>query len=308
MLTSIAALSYITAAAAFLLLSVLLMTRWRGRPHGIGLTIACLLTAFWAVATADQTARGNPLSLVTALLELLRNAGWFAFLLMLLGRFEPAKGASFFRVRTSVALIGAFMVLMLLATIHTYLGTGNLPALSGLLSLAVGPVALAVMGMLLVEQLFRNASAKERWGIKFACIGMGGLFAYDFYLYSDAMLFRQVNAELWTARGIVDALTVPLIAISVARSPSWQPAISVSRRFLFHSAALFGSAVYLLTMAAAGYYLRFFGGSWGTIMQVAFLFGAIVLLAAVLFSGAFRSRLKVFLNKHFYHYSYDSRE
>ena len=42
---------------------------------------------------------------------------------------------------------------------------------------------------------------------------------------------------------------------------------------LFHSAALFGSAIYLLAMGSAGYYLRFVGGSWGTVMQVAFLFG-----------------------------------
>ncbi len=43
-------------------------------------------------------------------------------------------------------------------------------------------------------------------------------------------------------------------------------------------------------------------------MQAAFLFGALLLLAAVLFSGTFRSWLKVFLSKHFYTYNYDYRE
>lgn len=303
---SIAAFSYITAAVAFLLLSVLLVTKWRGRPHGLALTITCLLTALWALVTADQTARGNPLSLATALLELLRNAGWSAFLLMLLGSFHSKKAGSRPYLNRSVTLIGSLYFLLLFLTIFTYSTSGfNAPSL---LSGPLAGVAVGVAGMLLVEQLFRNASGKERWGIKFACLGIGGMFAYDFYLYSDAMLFRQIDVEAWIARGVVNALTVPLIAISVARSPDWRPAIGVSRRFLFHSAALFGSATYLLIMAAAGYYLRFFGGSWGVIMQVGFLFGAVILLVAVLFSGAFRSWLKVSISKHFYHYNYDYRE
>ena len=139
-------------------------------------------------------------------------------------------------------------------------------------------VGMAVLGMLLVEQLYRNKPLQERWAIKFACLGIGGMFAYDFYLYSDAMLFRQVNPDIWAARGVVNALTVPLMAISMARSASWSSELAVSRRVMFHSAALFGSAIYLLAMGSAGYYLRYFGGSWGTVMQVAFLFGALMLL------------------------------
>ena len=72
---------------------------------------------------------------------------------------------------------------------------------------------------------------------------------------------------------------------SAARNPQWSLGITVSRRILFYSVALFGAAAYLLAMAAAGYYLRFFGGSWGTVMQVSFLFGAIILLIGGAFLG-----------------------
>jgi putative PEP-CTERM system histidine kinase len=71
---------------------------------------------------------------------------------------------------------------------------------------------------------------------------------------------------------------------------------------------LLGSAIYLLAMAAAGYYLRFFGGNWGNVMQVVFLAGALLVLVAVLFSGTCRSWLRVFISKHFYSYGYDYRE
>lgn len=308
MLTSIAAFSYSLAAVAFLVLSVLLLTSWRGRLHGMLLAIACLLTALWATIVAYQAAWSSPFSLPADILEIFRNAAWFAFLLMLLGPFRSKSSSPRLKLKPSVVAIAAFYVLLLAISVYSHWTLESAKAASGFMTGIMGRVVLAVIGMLLVEQLYRNTPAKERWNIKFACLGIGGIFAYDFYLYSDAMLFRYVNTDIWSARGAVNALAVPLIAVSAARTAHWSLAISISRRIVFHSAALFGSATYLLAMAAAGYYLRFIGGSWGTLMQVTFLFGAVILLVGVLFSGAFRSWLKVFISKNFYNYNYDYRE
>lgn len=307
MLTSIAAFSYSLAALAFLVLSVLLLTSWRGRLHGMLLAVACLLTALWAALVAYQAAWSSPFPLTADVLEILRNAAWSAFLLMLLGPFRT-KGSSKLKLKPAVVAIAAFYVLLLAASVYSHWVLEPANIATGFMTGIMGRVVLAVIGMLLVEQFYRNTPAKDRWSIKFACLGIGGIFAYDFYLYSDAMLFRYVNTDIWSARGAVNALAAPLIAVSAARTPHWSLAISISRRIVFHSAALFGSAIYLLAMAAAGYYLRFIGGSWGTLMQVTFLFGAVILLVGVLFSGAFRSWLKVFISKNFYNYNYDYRE
>ena len=43
-------------------------------------------------------------------------------------------------------------------------------------------------------------------------------------------------------------------------------------------------------------------------LQAVFLFGAMLLLVAVMFSGTMRARLKVFLSKHFFSYKFDYRE
>jgi putative PEP-CTERM system histidine kinase len=107
---------------------------------------------------------------------------------------------------------------------------------------------------------------------------------------------------------MVNALAVPLIAVSAARNPKWSLDIAVSRRVIFHSAAVFGAALYLLLMAVAGYWLKFFGGSWGAVMQVTFFAACLALLAGIVFSGTVRSRLKVFISKNFYNYNYDYRE
>lgn len=308
MLTIVAVFSYSIAAIAFLLLCLLLLIRWHGRTQGPLLAWACFLSALWAATVAYQTARGSALSFQTDILEIIRNASWSFFLLALLSPLHQTKSFLGIQFKPVQQIIAATYLLIIAATVGSYWSIEIARGAAGFISGNFARVALAVMGMLLVEQLFRHSSGKERWAVKFACFGIGGLFAYDFYLYVDALLFRQVNPTIWTARGLVNALIVPLIAVSSARNPQWSVGISVSRRIVFQSAVLIGSAVYLLIMAGAGYYLKFFGGSWGALMQVAFLFAAVILLVAVLFSGAFRSWLKVFISKHFYSYSYDYRE
>jgi putative PEP-CTERM system histidine kinase len=125
-------------------------------------------------------------------------------------------------------------------------------------------VLLTVMGLVLVEQVYRSTRPEDRWAIKFLCLGLGGLFVYDFYLYANAALFNAMDAQVWAARGYVAALVTPLIAVSAARNPEWAAPVGLSRSMAFHTASLLGAGIYLLLMAGAGYYLRLFGGEWGT--------------------------------------------
>ncbi len=91
-------------------------------------------------------------------------------------------------------------------------------------------------------------------------------------------------------------------------TPPGRSTSHLSRGVVLHSTALLVSGIYLLAMAAAGYYVRFFGGSWGRMLQVAFVFAALLVLALVVLSGQFRSRLRVFVSKHFFSYRFDYRE
>ena len=297
MLSSVVFLSYAVAATAFLLLAILLITKWRGRLHWIAILVSSILTSVWAANVAWHGYTDTPLSVISDCLEVLRCSGWIVFLLILLDpspeKILPLRLNNIGIIaqnRPYVPVILVFLFIQLVATI--YVGLHLPDYFNGLIGLLVntgGRVAIAVIGMLLVEQFFRNMPEKSRWGIKFACLGLGSLFMFDFYLYSDAMLFRKINIEIFAARGLVDALIVPLFIMSIARNPKWSEGVLVSRRILFHSATLFGTAFYLLAMAAAGYYLKFFGGNWGTALQVAFLFAAAILLLILLFSGSLRS-------------------
>lgn len=289
----ISAFSYSFAFLAFFTLSLLLLSSRRGRQNARALGVACGLTSVWACSVVGLELLGLRNSLLADLVEVLHSAIWLVFLLMLLESHGIRRKAFFWAVATAsgVQLIAAWS-----------------PSSSLSVSVIVARLLLAVAGMLLVEQWYRNTSASLRWGVKFACLGIGGLFAYDFYLYSEALLFRNISDEIWAARGFVNALTVPLIGVSAARNPSWALELSVSRQIVLRSAALLGSAIYLLAMASSAYYLRYFGGAWGPVMQLAYLVGAVLVLAGVLFSGTLRANLKVFISKNFYKAIFDYRE
>jgi putative PEP-CTERM system histidine kinase len=309
MLTTMVTVSYAMAAVAFFFLFILLITSWRGRLYGLLLAIACFTSALWAAAIAGLSYWDYSHPFLIQTLEILRNATLTAFLIILLSPFQAGGvGMALPRIRPAVIAIALFYFACLVQVIIFTQDTGIDSGQVGLSNDFLIWVVMAIIGMILVEQYYRNTPYEQRWGIKFICLGIGGLFIYDFYLYSDALLFRKVNVDIWVARGWINTLIVPLIALSAARNPKWAVGIAVSRRILFYSSALFGAAIYLLLMAAVGYYLRFSGGTWGTVFQLIFLSGAIVLLVIVLFSGTTRSWLRVFISKHFFSYNYDYRE
>ncbi|WJW74477.1 PEP-CTERM system histidine kinase PrsK [Thiohalobacter sp. IOR34] len=295
-------ISHGLGALFFLVLGLLLATSWKGRMQGGLLVAAVSASTLWALLVAWFAYSGSGRGLVS-LAEAARYAAWYAFLVGIL-RTQPA-GARLFGPRSPRLLLGYGLCLLLgllpLLPESLFAPLAGKPFFAGYLALSLG-------GLWFVENLFRNTRPDQRWAIKFLCFGLGGMFSYDFFLYSHAVLFGYLDSELWAARGLVNALVVPLIAVSTARNPDWSLDVFVSRRMVFHTATLVAAGGYLLAMAAAGYYLRSFGGEWGSLLQIAFFFAALLLLVLLLFSGHMRARLKVFLNKHFFNYRYDYRE
>ena len=50
-------------------------------------------------------------------------------------------------------------------------------------------LALPVLGLVLVEQLYRNATDDSRWSSKPFCLALALAFVFDIYFYSQAALF-----------------------------------------------------------------------------------------------------------------------
>lgn len=301
-MANIGIISYTIGGVLFLALTVLLVTSWRGRLQGGLLVIASLASTVWCFVLAYGATATTVPFLAVFLPEIGRDAAWITLLLGLLG----AHQRSATRSRALAWVAHGLWVAALLHGVSAGLRPGE--AALGTTGTILGLLVVALTGLVLVEQLYRNTQPEKRWAIKFLCLGVGGLFAYDLFLYSQGLLFRQLDANLWQARGAVNALVVPLIAVSAARNPEWSLNVFVSRHVVFYTASLIGAGVYLLAMAGGGYYLRVYGGSWGAVGQTAFLFGAALVLFIIMLSSDARARLKVFLAKHFYKNKYDYRE
>ncbi len=297
-----AVLSYALGALAFAILAAVLRVHLGRHREGPPLLLPATASALWLALTALQAAQGSGQQL-SGLAELARNAAWLWFLIHSLKLLKPDAALSPGLNQVVRGVIALFALGLAAQTLLLFWPNPTL----ALLGYAVFPALLAVAGMVLVEQFYRNTRTQDRWGIKYLCLALGGMFAYDFYLYSEGMLFRHLSPEVWAARGVVNCLLAPLIWLSVARTSRFLP-VSISHRMVFHTVTLVGAGVYLLLMAAAGYYIRAIGGEWGEVLQYAFLFGAGVLLLVVVFSGSARARLRVFLSKHFFRYRYDYRE
>ena len=309
MTINIAAISYGIGAAAYLALTLLLVTAWRGRLQGGLLLAASAISTLWCAAVVLFAIHRVPPFSALMLLEVLRDALWCLFLARLLGLTREEARSSGRAVHLLIVSIFALCVgLAAIILINRY--SGELQAVQSLSAgiTVLGHTLLAVLALTLLHQVYRNTPYDQRWAIKFLYYGIGGLFVFDFYMYANALLFKQIDGVVWTTRGIINAMAVPLIMVSASRNPKWSLDVFVSRHVVFHTAALLGAGIYLLVMAAAGYYIRVYGGTWGGVAQIAFLSGAVILLIVLMQSTQLRARARVFLGKHFYKNRYDYRE
>ncbi len=295
-------LGYGLAAIAFLALALLALASWRGRIEGGLLLLAVILSAVWAGASAWDVSTPGGLRLSPAL-ELLRDAAWLTFL----ARVTPAGQGNLGALPRLLAFAPAAVVLVL--GLPATVGAGAVQASPNVLrAMVYGGLISAIAAFVFLEQIYRGLRTDHRRAVRPLVIGIGGIFAYDLFLYSHALLFQLLEPNLWAARGFVNLLAVPMLLLAARRNPSWSVDVFVSRHVTFYGTSLVGIGLYFLVMAVVGYWLKVLGREWGPVLQAVFFFGAGGLLAWTLFSPAARGRLKVFIAKHFYANKYDYRE
>ena len=103
--------------------------------------------------------------------------------------------------------------------------------------------------------------------MRYLYFGVGGLFIYDLFMYSQGLLLDGISANVWQARGYVMLLTVPIIAIAAQRNPSWSLRVFISRDIAFYATSVAAVGIYLLLTAFGGYLVQLLGGRWGAVAQ-----------------------------------------
>ncbi len=310
-------ISFGISTVLFLILGLVMLTGRRDNLPKVMLAVAALASAIWSGTVTYQAAYGSSMNTSyllesTLLLELFRSLAWFAFLLVMLRTAYKASDQVNKHFKITFAGLSVFVIGLMLLVLYRVSGGSVFELIAGN-DVLIGHLLISIGGIVIVEQLYRNTADEHRWALKYLWIAIGGMFAYDFYLYSDAFLFQRIDNELWNARGFIHAMVVPLIAVAIKREMQWSLGddsidIFLSRRMVFHTTTLLGSGAYLIFIGFGGYYVRDMGGEWGVVAQAIFIFAAVMTLVVLLFSGKIRARLRVAIDKHFFHYKYDYRE
>ena len=305
MLRDLSVISHGAAAAVFAVLSVLIATRYLRRDVDRALFLAALVTTLWATTLVAQSIWGQPGFFIRYLLELLRDTAWILLLFaMLRDTFRQSKLTSQLKKILGISIFGLLVTLLTLGSLEFIF---EMSLLNGKTKV-IGQIALALLGLSLIEQIWRNAPGFGRSSMKYLCIGTGTIFIFDFFMYADALLFGQVADSFWNARGFVNAALMPLFAINVINTRKQPVDFQLSRSAVFHVGTFLFAGAYLLFLAIGGYYVRALGGEWGEALQVLFTSVSLAFLVTLLLSRRIRAKLMVFISQNFFDYKYDYRE
>jgi len=300
--------SYLTAAISYLVLTLLSLMGVKKNPVVIPLVTALFFSFVWAGYSAFLIHDNKSFTSISLTLEIIRNIVWFLLLSVFISRQQFTKN---YLLLVKSRFANGLIVLILISLIVEVFDNARYPIqqLLGQDPRLFTHVIFAVIGLMLVEQVYRNATQESQWSIKFLCLGLGASFMIDFFVYSKSLLFAQLDSLLWSSRGFINALITPLLFISILRlQASKALRITASRKIVFHTTVLLGSGLYLIVMSLAGFYIRDYGGNWGATAQLLFIFLALLILSILFISGKARALTKVFINKHFFHYHYDYRD
>ena len=263
------------------------------------LIFASLMTAVWAGASVSVEWAHLP-RWTADLSATLKDGAWFALVLAVL--YAAGHGNAVWR-----GLVGVTTVIIVLDALFSALAVDAGTVLGLPLDARVTGVATAVVGMILVENMMRNLSRDQVWGVKLLGIGLFGVVAYQLFVQLPEFLTNTPADGLAAALPLIFLLVLPLFVATAVRNPVSALRIHSSRRVVFHTTALICIGVLLQGAAIAAYYVRNYGGDNSSALSIVVGFGGIIVVAVGLASGSVRSRLRTFINENFFSYKFDYR-
>lgn len=283
----------LAAIASFVFFLLLLVTRVKNLPRLLLLSwtlICCAWAAYYLLYVVTPYS-----SRISLLFELLR---YYVLLLFLVTALNSATNSFSLLIRNKAAQLLTAALLLWYPLCYWQLISDNL--------IFTGSLALCILQLAFLEALYRRAG-DERWQYKPMVISLGLCLLFDFVLLAESALFAQVDNQLWAARGYVCAALLPFMILSVRRISAWGISVYVSRDIVLQSSLVLAAGAYLCLIAIVGFYIRYIGGSWSNLLQTTFFALGFAMLAFLLFSGALRRKLKVFIEKHFFANKFDYR-
>jgi putative PEP-CTERM system histidine kinase len=165
---------------------------------------------------------------------------------------------------------------------------------------------IALEVLVLLEVIYRQAG-ENRWALKPLILYLAVISVFEFVTFANALMVEQIHINYIAARGYIYSAMIPFLILAIRRVENWGVEIYISRDIVMHSTLLMVAGGYLFVMAMLGYAVKYLGGEWGATIQVVLIALSLALLATLFLSMSFRTKIKVFITKHFFANQFDYR-
>ncbi|HEU5481615.1 MAG TPA: XrtA/PEP-CTERM system histidine kinase PrsK [Sphingomicrobium sp.] len=285
--------SHALAAAMFASLLIWRLAAGARQPGHRLLLGAFALTACWAWLEAVM-----PHSAIASYAETARNLVWVGLLYSLYVSSSERGQKS---VRLVYAAVSAVLGFQLVVTTILLAGPSAAVEQTNLIL----RITAAAGSLVLVHNLYGQASPSSRSNIRFAMLALALSWTYDLNLYTVSYLAPSAASGLADSRGIAVALTGPLFALGARHEDDWR--IRLSRAATFQSLSLLAICAYFAVMAVLATALRDTGIEWLRLLSAVLLAVMVVAAMVLLPSARARGWAKVKIAKHLFEHRYDYR-
>jgi len=301
-INELAAFGYVAAMALFAMLAALMATVWNDRPKAGLVSLSCGATAIWAAlhAVGSLDYLNDPVILLV--IEWVRNLSWLTVLGSIIKDLAPESR----KLEEIVLRYGSlFIALSFLLVAYFWLTTDESMAVVATIG---GGIALSALGVILAEQVYRNAPFDARSGLRYLCLGIGGIFLYDFAIFGWTVINGEMSINHWVARGFVTAILAMPLGLAAVRSVRLSLGARIPRQIIFYSVSSVAAGIVVVLLLLGDYYVRTNAGTWGNVVRIVSFVAVMLALGASLISSTVRARVRVFLAKSFFQYKYDYRK
>lgn len=295
---TITSLIYGSAALLSFILTVYLAVGARREPARWFLAVAALCQTTWLATVIISLSYWVPVSLYFSL-EAIQLLAWVYATLFYLRALRPT------------ALNGQLKWIVIAATLFfawTILELWWQP-----LEQSYWPyfnfLVLSVMALGSLEQLVRNSNVGRF--IKLIAISLSLLLATYIAYYAISLIRQESLQELWLARAALVMLTssfIVLAGIVFHRDRDYEASIGFSRPVMFYGTSTLIVSAGLLLIGLGSYYVQLFRSLWSLYFYALLLGSCLLSIAAIFLSSTLRSRLRVWVSKHFFSHKYDYRK
>ena len=289
----IATIGYAISAIGYALLLLLLLTVRKSGLAKYLLILATGATCLWSIAPFFPP----PLSVEKLLLfDNIKSFFWLLFLASCL----KDNFTNIFEVlsRKETWLI---LVLPMTAIALPYLGIDKYSWVFLI------QVVIALQVLVLLEVIYRQAG-DSRWALKPLIVYLAVTSVFEFVTFANALMVEQIHINYIAARGYIYSALIPFLVLAIRRVKNWGVEIYISREVVMHSTLLMVAGGYLFIMAMLGYAVKYFGGEWGATIQIVLIVLSLALLVTMFLSMSFRTKIKIFITKHFFANQFDYRQ